>query len=234
MRLEQLTDVGLERGLGHAVLLVRVQRLLRQEEAVGAIDVAGRSARLGQQVEPGRSVGGHRSLHEAQQNREEGERADEDEHDRGREERGVLPLRPHARDRRETSAPQVADRPLVLPEREDRGRHAAGDEPEPQVPRGIRKANVPGPGKVVEPLEELHDREAESDERHGRSQVRHHRALEGKPGAHPGKMAVGRHADLEPIGRSLALWFTHGPPCLLLGSTAATSASASTFTRQRW
>jgi hypothetical protein len=59
VRLEQLADVGLERGLGHTVLVVRVQRFLRQEEAVGAIDVAGRSARLGQQMEArGRFAGG--------------------------------------------------------------------------------------------------------------------------------------------------------------------------------
>ncbi len=58
VRLEQLADVGLERGLGHAVLVVRVQRFLGQEEAVGAVDVAGRAARLGQQVEARRRVRG--------------------------------------------------------------------------------------------------------------------------------------------------------------------------------
>ena len=51
VRLEQLADVGLERGLRHSLPVVRVERFLGQEEAVGAIDVAGGPARLGQQVE---------------------------------------------------------------------------------------------------------------------------------------------------------------------------------------
>ena len=50
MRLEQLADVALERRLRHPVLVVGVERLLRQEEAIGAVDVAGRPARLGEQM----------------------------------------------------------------------------------------------------------------------------------------------------------------------------------------
>ena len=49
--LEQLADVGLEGGLGHPLLVAGVQRILGQEEAVGAVDVAGGPARLGQEVE---------------------------------------------------------------------------------------------------------------------------------------------------------------------------------------
>ncbi len=54
--LEQLAEVLLERGRGHAALLAGVESLLGQEEAVGAVDVAGGPARLGQQVE---ARGGH-------------------------------------------------------------------------------------------------------------------------------------------------------------------------------
>ena len=57
VRLEQLADVGLERGLGHPALVVRIQRFLGQEEAIRAIDVAGGPARLRQQVEARRSIG---------------------------------------------------------------------------------------------------------------------------------------------------------------------------------
>ena len=52
MRLQQLADVGLERRLRHPMLFVRVQRFLRQKEAIRAIDIASRPARLRQQVEP--------------------------------------------------------------------------------------------------------------------------------------------------------------------------------------
>ena len=50
VRLQQLPDIGLERGLRHPVLVVGIQRLLRQEEAIGAVDVAGGAARLREQV----------------------------------------------------------------------------------------------------------------------------------------------------------------------------------------
>ena len=50
VRFEQLADVRLQRGVRHAVLVVRVERFLRKEEAVLAVDIAGRPARLGEQV----------------------------------------------------------------------------------------------------------------------------------------------------------------------------------------
>jgi hypothetical protein len=57
VRLQQLTDVGLERSLGHPVLFVRIQRLLGQEEAIRAIDVARGPARLRQQMKARRGIG---------------------------------------------------------------------------------------------------------------------------------------------------------------------------------
>ena len=57
VRLEQLTDVGLERVVGHPVLFVRIQRLFGQEEAIRTVDIAGRPARLRKQVEGRRGVG---------------------------------------------------------------------------------------------------------------------------------------------------------------------------------
>lgn len=50
VRLQQLPDVGIEGGLGHPLLVVRVQRLLRQEEAIFAINIASGADRLRQQV----------------------------------------------------------------------------------------------------------------------------------------------------------------------------------------
>ena len=56
VRLQQLPDVGLERGLGHPLLVVRVQRFLGQEEAILAVNIAGGPARLRQQVEARRRI----------------------------------------------------------------------------------------------------------------------------------------------------------------------------------
>jgi len=57
VRFEQLSDVGLLSGFRHPVLLVRIQGLLRKEEAVGAIDIACRAARFRKKVEGRRRVG---------------------------------------------------------------------------------------------------------------------------------------------------------------------------------
>jgi hypothetical protein len=51
VRLQQLANVGFQRCIRHSVLLVGIQRLLRQKEAVSAIDIASGPARLRQQVE---------------------------------------------------------------------------------------------------------------------------------------------------------------------------------------
>ena len=51
LRLEQLPDVGLEQLVGHPEPAAGVEHLLREEEAVLAVEVADRARRLGQQVE---------------------------------------------------------------------------------------------------------------------------------------------------------------------------------------
>ena len=56
VRLQQLADVGVERVIRHPVLFVRIQRILGQEEAVRAIDIAGGPTRLRQQVEARRRI----------------------------------------------------------------------------------------------------------------------------------------------------------------------------------
>ena len=50
MRFEELFDVELERLVRHPMLLIRIQGIFGKEEAIGAIDVAGRTARFCQQV----------------------------------------------------------------------------------------------------------------------------------------------------------------------------------------
>src|SRR5216683_281349 len=50
VRLQQLADVGLECRIRHPALFVRIERLLGQEEAISAIDIASGPARLRQQV----------------------------------------------------------------------------------------------------------------------------------------------------------------------------------------
>src|SRR5579863_1705786 len=60
-------------------------------------------------------------LHEAQQHGTEGERADQDEGERNRVQRCLLSLRCHSGELRESAAPQVTDRPVVLPNGDDEG-----------------------------------------------------------------------------------------------------------------
>jgi hypothetical protein len=50
VRLQQLLEVGLQRLVGQARSLVRVERVLGEEEAVLAVQVTGRPGRLGQKV----------------------------------------------------------------------------------------------------------------------------------------------------------------------------------------
>jgi len=56
VRLQQLTNVGLECGIGHPILLIGIQRLFGQEEAISAIDVASGTARFRQQVKSRRRL----------------------------------------------------------------------------------------------------------------------------------------------------------------------------------
>ena len=51
MRLDQLADVRLEQLVGHTEARARIEHLLREEEAIRAIEVADRAGRLREQVE---------------------------------------------------------------------------------------------------------------------------------------------------------------------------------------
>ena len=62
--LEQLADVGLEDVVGHPEPAARIQHLLRQEEAVLAVEVADGAGRLGEHVKRRCSWGGHARLAE--------------------------------------------------------------------------------------------------------------------------------------------------------------------------
>jgi hypothetical protein len=57
VRLQQLLDVGLECMLGHALLIVRIQRFLRQEKTIFAVNIARCAAWFRQQVEAGWRIG---------------------------------------------------------------------------------------------------------------------------------------------------------------------------------
>ncbi len=56
VRLDELADVLLQHVVAHAELAAGIEDLLVQEEAVGAVQVADRACRLGQQVEGRRRV----------------------------------------------------------------------------------------------------------------------------------------------------------------------------------
>src|SRR5690242_16374157 len=58
-------------------------------------------------------------LHQAQQHRKEGKYADQDQQDGNREDRRLQSLLGHPRKYGERSAPHVANRPQILPNRND-------------------------------------------------------------------------------------------------------------------
>src|SRR5690242_14207578 len=118
------------------------------------------------------------ALNEMQQHREEGEYPDQHKNDRRRVDRGMHALLRQARDRRETSAVQVTTRPAILPERNDKHEDTAEDQPKPHEPRSVRHKDSRRRRQLVKAIEELDDREAESDQRYGRANPREHRALE--------------------------------------------------------
>src|SRR5271167_1084258 len=64
---------------------------------------------------------------------------------------------------------------------------------------------------IVQPLEELHDREAEADERDRGAQPRHERAIGGHAGAQPTKMTIRGDPHLETSARFLVR--AHDSPC---------------------
>ena len=120
MRFEQLADVGLERGLGHPTLFVRIQCLLGKEETIGAINITGGPARLRQQVEGrwgaqefaqgfDRHVGviSHRVLHETKQQGKKGEYANKDENDCNCVKRSIHSHFSQACNRNEIFTPQI-------------------------------------------------------------------------------------------------------------------------------
>ena len=59
LRLDELADVRLEQLVCHPEAAARIQHLLGQEEAIGAVEVARGARRLGQQVEGWRAPGRH-------------------------------------------------------------------------------------------------------------------------------------------------------------------------------
>ena len=63
VRLDQLTDVGLEQLVGHPEAAARIQHLLGEKEAVGAVEVADGAGRLREQVKSRRRIGTHPGRH---------------------------------------------------------------------------------------------------------------------------------------------------------------------------
>src|SRR5580658_5766871 len=145
-------------------------------------------------------------LHETQEHSAEGERADQDEGERNRVQRRLLSLRCHSGELRESSAPQVTNRPVVLPNRDDEGPDAAANQRKPQVPRRCWMNGRIDPRQVLQALEELDDREAETDQRDRRAYPRHHCTFEAEPRAQPPEMTVGRYPHVEPARAWTSEW----------------------------
>ena len=63
VRLDQLTDIGLEQLIGHPEAAARIQHLLGEEEAVGAVEVADRTCGLREQMKGRGRIGTYRGRH---------------------------------------------------------------------------------------------------------------------------------------------------------------------------
>jgi hypothetical protein len=96
-----------------------------------------------------------RASGEAQQHGEEGEQADQGEQDADRENRRVHSLPGHSGDRRKGSAPQVTNRPPVLPNRHDERQNSASNERETQIHRRLWKVGGVRFGRLLQAFEEL-------------------------------------------------------------------------------
>src|SRR5580700_8026258 len=88
---------------------------------------------------------------------------------------------------------------MVLPNGDDQGRNATTNQRKPEISRrGWMKAMI-DTGKVLHALEELDDREAETDQRDCRADPRHHRAFDAGARAQPSEM-IGRSCPYcEPV-----------------------------------
>ena len=120
-----------------------------------------------------------------------------------------IPSFGHSGDRRERSAPQVANRPPVLPKRNDERQDAARNQREPQIFRRGWKIGGAGAGDLLQVVEVLDDREAEADQRHGGALPRHHRAFDAEAGADPAEMTVCRCPYFEPARAWGGAWICH-------------------------
>src|SRR6516162_5511242 len=125
---------------------------------------------------------------EAKQQGEKGEQADADQDNGDGDNRRLLSFFGNAGDRRIRFTPQIANAPPVLPNRNEERQDSAGDQRKPQISRCVWKIGGVGSGCLSQMFEVLDDREAEADQRDGRTQPCHDRALEGKAGAQPGEM----------------------------------------------
>src|SRR5579862_6595406 len=175
-------------------------------------------------------------LDRARQYGDEGEDADQEHEDAGDHGRRLTDdptlvdlLQADARDRLEGTAPHVVHQRTVLPDRDEQRDDAGADQHETEVTRRVRTCRLRDPFHLREALEELHDREAEADERHRGAQPGEQCAFGRKPGADPGEMAVGGGTHLEPgvgCGGSVHGW---DPP----GSRVSGCRTRHTTTRRK-
>src|SRR6516165_7738790 len=150
-------------------------------------------------------------LGEAEQHREEGEKADADEEDRDRHDRRLHTFRGDAGDWRERVAPQIADAPPVLPNRNHQRQDAARDQREPQIFRRGWKIAGAGSWRLLQMVEVLDDCETKADQCDCGSEPRHYRAFECQAGADPGNMISRGCPDFEPARCWGGVWIRHTP-----------------------
>src|SRR5215813_9423819 len=99
-----------------------------------------------------------------QKHGEERKNADHERQDRNTEDRCLQSLFRQSSDRGEASAPQIANRPSVLPNCYDGRQHAATDQAKPKVVRCLWKVGLTIPRQLAEMIKKLDNRKAEPDQ----------------------------------------------------------------------
>src|SRR5262247_3962584 len=104
-------------------------------------------------------------LDEPEQHSKKGEEANEDEENGDGDDRRMHSLLFQAGDWRERLTPHVANRPNVLPKRDQQCHDTASNQRQAQILRRMRKIGFAGAGRLFQVIKVLDDREPKTNQR---------------------------------------------------------------------
>src|SRR6516225_4250266 len=126
-------------------------------------------------------------------------------------------------------APEIANAPTILRDRNDESKNAGPDKRQPKDPWRSRKLGRFDSRRFVEPIQNLKDGEAEADQCYSRSHPRHKRAFRAHACAQPREMAIRRGSHIESIGLLIRSTISHGNGPASLGNDTPDAPAASEF-----